>query len=51
MANAVGPLAAIYYIWDTMQIPNDGMRAPTWVLAIGATGIVIGLMTYGEQLR
>ncbi len=49
VANAIGPLAAIY---DTLT--QTGMRSsaavPLWVLIIGALGLVIGLILYGPKL-
>ena len=52
VANAVGPLAAIVGV-----IQNHGAAAiaaktavPSWVLLLGAVGIVIGLATYGYKV-
>ncbi len=50
VANAVGPVATVVSI-----VNNDGMigqksSLPTWVLFLGATGIVIGLMMYGHKV-
>lgn len=49
VANAVGPLAAIY---DTVS--NAGIAAkaaiPIWVMMIGALGISVGLALYGPKL-
>ncbi|MDA1276997.1 MAG: inorganic phosphate transporter [Verrucomicrobia bacterium] len=49
VANAVGPLAAV------ISITRDGVinlksAVPTWVLAMGAVGIVIGLATWGYKV-
>lgn len=52
VANAVGPLAAIAGV-----IQSEGLAeltgkspVPTWVLLLGAVGIVIGLATYGYKV-
>lgn len=46
VANAVGPLAAIYQVWQTGQITSKA-PIPTWLLAIGGLGICAGLATFG----
>ncbi|KAF6250657.1 phosphate transporter [Scenedesmus sp. NREL 46B-D3] len=46
VANAVGPLSAIYQVWQTGQITSKA-PVPTWLLAIGALGICVGLATFG----
>lgn len=48
-ANAVGPLAAIYGIWDAGEI-NDKVDVPIWVLILGGAGISVGLLTYGYNV-
>jgi PiT family inorganic phosphate transporter len=50
VANAIGPVAAVVSI-----VNNDGMIGqksllPTWVLLLGAVGIVIGLIMYGHKV-
>ncbi len=49
VANAVGPLAAIY---DSFT--NGGISAkaaiPFWIMAVGALGIAVGLALYGPKL-
>ena len=49
VANAVGPLAAIVNIAETGNIAMK-VGVPFWVLALGGTGIVIGLATYGYRV-
>lgn len=46
VANAVGPLAAIYQVWQTGQVSSKA-PVPTWLLAIGGLGICAGLATFG----
>ena len=49
VANAIGPLAAIFSISSThvvsMQVP-----VPIWILVLGGTGIIIGLATWGYKV-
>lgn len=50
VANAIGPVAAILH-----TLANPGMIAaktnvPTWLLAFGGFGIVVGLATYGWRV-
>jgi sodium-dependent phosphate transporter len=49
VANAIGPLAAVYYIWQTGTF---GRNTPTetWTLVFGGAFIVIGLATYGYKI-
>jgi PiT family inorganic phosphate transporter len=49
VANAVGPLAAIVNIAQTGSVAMK-VGVPFWVLALGGTGIVIGLATYGYRV-
>ncbi len=50
IGNSVGPFAAIYYTYNTWEVPEGG-NMPTyyWMLCLGAAGIVIGLWTYGYK--
>lgn len=50
VANAVGPLAAVFSV-----VSNEGVIAaksvmPSWILLVGGLGIVIGLATYGYKV-
>jgi len=49
VANAVGPLTAIFQIWDTGTNASR-LPVPVWVLAFGGAAIVIGLATYGYNI-
>ena len=49
VSNAVGPLAAIWYIHEN-GVVSSKIEVPTWVLVIGGTGIVVGLSTYGIKI-
>lgn len=52
VANAVGPLAAIVGVLDTQGTSNIMAQSvvPSWVLLLGAVGIVVGLATYGYKV-
>jgi PiT family inorganic phosphate transporter len=49
VANAVGPLAAIYGVVSTGTVSASSMM-PSWILLLGAIGIVVGLATYGWKV-
>ncbi|OED42614.1 phosphate permease [Endozoicomonas sp. (ex Bugula neritina AB1)] len=49
VANAVGPLAAIASIVLSGEISGQ-TEMPSWVLLVGAAGIVVGLATYGYKV-
>ena len=50
VANAVGPLAAIYDTIISGDIAGTKASIPLWVMLIGAIGIAVGLMLYGPKL-
>ncbi|PWI73638.1 phosphate permease [Purpureocillium lilacinum] len=50
VANAVGPYASIFQIWQSGAVPLKGANVPLWILAFGGVGIVIGLWTYGYHI-
>ncbi|CAA0112205.1 Low-affinity inorganic phosphate transporter 1 [BD1-7 clade bacterium] len=50
VANAVGPLAAIYSVLSTPDAVTDQAALPSWILLVGAIGIVVGLMTFGFRV-
>jgi PiT family inorganic phosphate transporter len=49
VANAIGPLAAIYDALHTGAIAANA-SIPLWVMAIGAVGLVVGLAMFGPRL-
>ena len=51
VANAVGPLATVVGIAKTgfQEVPLS-IPVPTWILAVGGLGIVIGLATWGYRV-
>ena len=50
VANAIGPLAAIYSVVESGGLIGAKSALPIWVLLVGGTGIVIGLITYGHKV-
>lgn len=49
VANAVGPLAAIYGVLKTETIAAKTVM-PGWILLVGGIGIILGLATYGWKV-
>jgi PiT family inorganic phosphate transporter len=49
VANAIGPLAAVINIVKTGTVAME-TAVPTWVLALGGIGIIIGLATWGWRV-
>jgi len=49
VANAVGPLAAIYTVWTTGEVSMK-VPVPIWVLLLGGGGIVLGLAMFGRRV-
>lgn len=53
VANSIGPLAAIVSLFKDLNFVGtiqDKVPVPTWVLLMGAVGIVIGLASYGRKV-
>ena len=49
VANAIGPLSAAIDVLNTGMV-NSQAIVPTWALALGGIGIVIGLATWGWRV-
>ncbi|KAF9098271.1 Na+/Pi symporter, partial [Mortierella sp. AD031] len=49
VANAIGPLATIYHIWEHASFDSKAL-VPVWILAFGGVAIDLGLMTYGYHV-
>lgn len=49
VSNAVGPLAAIWYIYQNGAVASK-IDVPIWILCLGGAGIVVGLSTYGVKI-
>ena len=50
VANAIGPLAAIYSVIDSGGMVGSKSALPVWILFIGGVGIAVGLITYGHKV-
>jgi PiT family inorganic phosphate transporter len=50
VANAVGPLAAIYDSLTHAAVGGSKAAVPMWILVLGALGLSIGLALYGPRL-
>lgn len=50
VANAVGPLAAVFSVVQSGGEIAAKSATPHWILLLGAVGIVIGLATYGYKV-
>ncbi|GGY44357.1 phosphate transporter [Bacterioplanes sanyensis] len=50
VANAIGPVAAIYTVVSNGGEVVAKSVVPVWILLVGAVGIVIGLMTFGHRV-
>ncbi len=49
VANAVGPLAAIYSVHATGTVAMQ-VDVPIWILVMGGVGITVGLATFGRRV-
>ncbi|KAK4675081.1 Na+/Pi symporter [Podospora pseudoanserina] len=51
IANAIGPYATVFEIWNSGVLPETGKAAvPTWILCFGAAMLVLGIWTYGYNI-
>lgn len=50
VANAIGPLAAVVGIVENSGQVAHKSALPVWILLLGATGIIAGLLTYGHRV-
>jgi len=51
VANAIGPLTTIFYVWKHASVDLSGTApVPVWILAYGGIAIDIGLLTYGYKV-
>ena len=50
VANAIGPLAAIYSVVESGGLIGAKSALPIWILLVGGAGIVVGLITYGHKV-
>ena len=50
VANAIGPLASVATILSYGELPEGSLSFPSWVLPLGAVGMVVGLATFGYKV-
>jgi solute carrier family 20 (sodium-dependent phosphate transporter) len=50
VANAIGPLSTIYFVYQNNKVPGTNAAVELWQLAFGAAGIVLGLWFYGFNI-
>jgi sodium-dependent phosphate transporter len=50
VANSIGSFSAALYVYYNFKVPGSNAETYTWILALGATGIVVGLATYGYNI-
>jgi PiT family inorganic phosphate transporter len=50
VANAIGPVAAVVSIVNSGGLIEQKAALPSWVLLLGAAGIVAGLVMYGHKV-
>jgi sodium-dependent phosphate transporter len=50
VANSIGSFSAAYYVYRNLSVPGSSSEVYPWILALGATGIVVGLATYGYKI-
>ncbi|CAM1501214.1 Fc.00g103760.m01.CDS01 [Cosmosporella sp. VM-42] len=50
VANAIGPYATIFQIWNSGALSGSKSDVPIWILCFGGAAIVIGIWTYGYNI-
>ncbi|GKT77471.1 phosphate-repressible phosphate permease [Colletotrichum tofieldiae] len=50
VANAIGPYATIFQIWNTGVLSGSKSEVPIWILCFGGVGIALGIWTYGYNI-
>jgi PiT family inorganic phosphate transporter len=50
VANAIGPVAAVVSVIDHGGVVGQKSQLSSWILLLGAGGIVFGLLTYGHRV-
>ena len=50
MANAIAPISAMIYIYQTGEVDTSKVPVEKWLLAYGGLGIVVGLLLYGYKV-
>eukprot|EP00775_Hariotina_reticulata_P009363 gene9363-9526_t len=50
VANAIGSFAAALYVYYNFKVPGSNSAVYLWILALGGSGIVVGLATWGYNI-
>jgi PiT family inorganic phosphate transporter len=50
VANGIGPMAAVYGLIHSGGEVTQKLAMPLWILVLGGSGIVLGLVTYGYRV-
>lgn len=50
VAIAVGPIAAVFSVVQANGALFDHQQIPYWIIALGASGVILGLLTYGRNV-
>lgn len=50
VANAIAPVSAMIYIYQTGVVDTSKVPVQKWILAYGGIGIVLGLLLYGYKV-
>lgn len=50
VSNAIGPVSAVFAIWQSGTVPGPQSHVPTWILVFGGVGIQLGLLLYGYRM-
>ncbi len=49
-SNAIGPMAAVYSVWQEQGVLLKEVGVPLWLVLIGSAGIAIGVITWGWRV-
>ncbi|KAL1914336.1 uncharacterized protein VTP21DRAFT_8975 [Calcarisporiella thermophila] len=50
VANAIGPMSTVYFIWSNNVVPDAKVSVPLWILVMGGAAIDLGLITMGYKV-
>ena len=50
VALAVGPLSIVHSLVLNPNIPLDAISYPSWIILLGCTGVISGLLMYGRKV-
>lgn len=50
VAIAVGPIAAVFGVLHTGEALSAATPIPSWIVALGGFGVVVGFLTYGRKV-